>query len=267
MAGSPDRPSGQRSGDSAAAGSRNGHQAVDRALEILWILRRHPRASGAQIAEMLGVHKSTVSRLLAALAEQHLVDRSQDGTYALGFGLLRLAEGVTHRLDRSQVAQALVDRAAGATGLTANVAILDGPHAVNISQAVGGTGVLAPRHYVGLRTPGHATSSGKLLLAHAPADVLEDAVTAELHAHTGRTITDPGALRRELTAVARRGWAVSDREWEDGVTAVAVPLRDVDGRIDAALTVTGPVHELPPESFEATVRQLTALAAAPGAWF
>lgn len=247
----------------------HGNQAVDRALSVLWILREHPNSSVTRVAEELGVHKSTASRLLAALLKQRLVDRAEDrGTYSLGFGLIQLAAGVTQRVDFSQAAQLLCERTARELGLTANVAILDEHHAVNVSQVVGGHGIMAPRHYVGLRTPGHATSSGKVLLAHASPATVKALIEAGLAAHTQRTIPDAARLRAELSAVAARGWAASDEEWEEGVTAVGVALRGLgpEAPVEAALTVTGPVHDLPPRRFEEIAARLGSLATASGLW-
>lgn len=246
------------------ASAPSGHQAVDRALSILWLLRDRPGITAGDVAEELGVHKSTVSRLLAALQGQGLVDRTRDGRLRLGYGIARLAEGVSHQRDDAQVAQALCERTSAALELTSNVAILDGHHAVNIAQTEGGPGVLGMRRYIGLRTPGHATSSGKMLLAHADEDAVSACIADGLTPHTDATITTGEELREELAHVREQGWAASDQEWEQGVTAVAAPLRGVDGTITAALTVTAPQHLLPPESFEDVARELRRLAL--GGW-
>lgn len=240
-------------------------QSIDRAVAALELLAGSGSASVTELAARLDVHKSTASRILASLAAHGLVEQRQPGgDYTLGQGLVRLASSVTARPDFSPVAQLLCDRTAQATGLTANVAVLDDIHAVNVSQAMG-TGIVAARHYVGLRTPGHATSSGKLLLAHAP-EAAARLAAAHLPAHTARTLTDPGALRAELALIRSRGWAASDEEWEEHTTAVAVPLRLGDGTVEAVLTVTGPTPSLPPEAFAATAEQLTQLAASSGRW-
>lgn len=242
-----------------------GIQSVDRAVEALEALAATGTASVGQVAERLDVHKSTASRILSSLASHGLVEqRDAGGTYALGFGLVRLASAVTSRLDFSQIAQRLCDQVAEELSLTANVAVLDDVHAVNVSQAVG-TGLLAPRHYVGLRTPGHATSSGKMLLAHSEAARLTIAEHA-LEPHTERTITHADALEEELARIRAQDWAASNEEWEQHITAVAVPLRLPDGTIEAALTVTGPTHSLPPDAFAPTARRMRDLATGSGRW-
>lgn len=242
-----------------------GIQSVDRALEVLDVLATRGTAGTGEVAEALDVHKSTASRLLASLAERDLVTAvGPGGPYRLGFGLVRLASAVTSRMDFSQVAQQLSERVAAELHLTANVAVLDDVYAVNVAQAVG-DGLLAPRHYVGLRTPGHATSSGKVLLASS-ASAARQAREGELPAFTERTLTSDVELDAELSRVARQGWAASNEEWEDRITAVAVPLVLPDGRVEAALTVTGPTHTLPPERFAEVATQLRALAASSGRW-
>ncbi|KAA9393501.1 IclR family transcriptional regulator [Kocuria coralli] len=242
-----------------------GVQSVDRTVEVLEALAAKGGTSVNSIAAQLGVHKSTASRILSSLAEHGLVEKDAlTGSYRLGFGLVRLASAVTSRMDLSQIAQKLCDDVSAELGLTANVAVLDEIYAVNVSQAMG-PGLLAPRHYVGLRTPGHATSSGKMLLAHHPR-AAEAAMHSTLEPHTDRTITDPQALAAELERVRERGWAGSDEEWEQHITAVAVPLRLPDGAVEAALTVTGPAHSLQPDRFSDVAHRLREFAAGSSRW-
>lgn len=242
-----------------------GIQSVDRAVDVLDALASMGTASVTRIAEHLGVHKSTASRVLSSLSEHGLVEkRPTTGVYTLGFGLVRLASAVTSRMDMSQVAQKLCDQTAAALELTANVAVLDEIYAVNVSQAMG-QGILAPRHYVGLRTPGHATSSGKMLLAYDDA-ATQQAMGSELEPHTGRTITGVEGLTAELARVRAQDWAASNEEWEEHITAVAVPLRLPNGVVEAALTVTGPTHQLPPEDFADVAGQLRQFMVRSGRW-
>ena len=235
---------------------------MDRAVAALELLAEVGSAGTGDVADRLGVHKSSATRLLTSLATHGLVEQNgHGGAWRLGPGLVRLAGAVTSRTEFSGAAQQLCDRVAVELGLTTNVAVLDEGYAVNVSQAVG-VGLLAPRHYVGLRTPGHATSSGKLLLACVGAP----GVTAELEKFTERTILSVEDLDRELDLVRARGWASSDEEWEERITAVAVPLHTHDGRVEAALTVTGPSHRLQPGDFAEVADRLAALAPSSGRW-
>ena len=243
-------------------------QSVDRAARILELLAARSPRTVTEVAAELEVHKSTASRLLASLAAHALVEAvpGARGGFRLGPALVRLASTVSARPDFSQVAQALCDRTGADLELTANVAILDGIHAVNVSQALGGHGLWAPRHYIGQRTPGHATSSGKCLLAHSGDEVVEAAIAAGLERWTARTITDADALRAELDPVREQGWAAVDQEWEESITAVSIPLFDAAGALEGALSVTGPVHALRPERFAATAERMRGLLDATGRW-
>src|SRR5699024_9441675 len=226
-------------------------QSVDRALRILWVINGLQRATVTDIAKELQVHKSTASRLLAALERQSLVTRRKaDLSYELGHGILQLAGSVNAQSDLTKSAQVLVESVAEQFKLTANVAILDDIYAVNIAQSAPSERFFTPRQYVGRRTPGHATSSGKILLAEADDETQQQLFAAPLERCTDATITDPQKLSKELDTVARQGWAVSNNEWDADMTAVAVPLRGTNNRVVAAVTITGFTHDLPSKDFK-----------------
>jgi DNA-binding IclR family transcriptional regulator len=237
------------------------NQSVDRALTILQILARHPDATVGAVARELDVHKSTASRLLAALERHGLVTQSAwRGTYSLGFGLVRLAGAVTAQSSFAQAAQQACDELSGTLTETLNVAILDDFAAVNIAQATGNAALFRAREYVGHRTPLNATSSGKVLLAFADPQTRRDYRRIKLERFTDRTITSHDALDEELERVRRRGWGFSDQEWEERINAIAVPVRNPSGQVVAAMTVTGPEHRLPRADFEAVAGRLQAAA-------
>lgn len=223
-------------------------QSVDRAVQILEMLARDGSAGVTDIARSLGVHRSTAFRLLATLEARHLVEQeSHRGTYRLGLGVLRLAGDVTAQLDIAAVARSACDEVTAQLNETSNVAILDDGAAVNIAQATGANAVAIARQYVGQRTPLHATSTGKVLLAHAPRAVFDAIAVDGLEQCTPRTIVDAAALAEHLAQVRADGWAAAREEWEPETNAIAVPVRDGSGEVVAALSVTAPGFRLPPE--------------------
>ena len=244
--------------ETSAGGS---FQSVDRAINALEHLARHPDARVTAVAEAIGVHKSTASRLLVALQARDLVEAgSERGRYRLGTGVLRLAAGVGGRLDVSEQGAAVCDRLAAELGETVNLAIRQGDVAVNVHQSEGG-GAVSVDSWVGRPTPLHATSSGKVLLAHAPAD-LQARVLTDLPRYTGATVTEPDALRAQLERAQRDGYAVTAGELELGLNAVAAPVRRADGSVVAALSVSAPAFRLPAEALPATARAAVAAARA-----
>lgn len=237
------------------------NQSVDRALQVLWILNGLQQATVTQIAQELEVHKSTASRLLSALERHRLVVRRHDSlAYELGHGILQLAGSVNAQHDLTKSAQLLAEAVANQFRLTANVAILDDISAVNIAQSDPPDKFFTPRQYVGRRTPGHATSSGKVLLAFASQQLQDQMLAGALDRFTPQTITTAPELTAEFARVRARGWAASNNEWDEDMTAVGVPLLGNHQHVIAAVTITGFTHDLPPAVFAERAQQLQSLA-------
>jgi DNA-binding IclR family transcriptional regulator len=221
-------------------------QSVDRALLVMEILARLGQAGVTEIAAELGVHKSTVSRLVAVLEARGYVEQVSDrGPYRLGFAIARLARSGSGQLDLARVSQDVCDRLAADVAETANLAILDGDRIVNIVEAMG-PNEIALRTWVGQSCPAHATSSGKVLLAWAVALRLTD----PLQSFTPNTVTGVAELERELSVARARGWASVSEELEVGLNAVAAPIYDASADVVAALSVSGPSYRLSESHFE-----------------
>lgn len=232
-------------------------QSVDRAAKILDVLSEEAPLSISEIARRLDVHRSTALRLLATLQTHNLVEETTTrGSYQLGFALLHLANSVTHRIDFARDAQACCDAVAEQVNETVNVAVLDSGYAMTITQTTGNRMIGLTRQYVGQRGPLHATSTGKMLLAHAGEAELNQVLEQGLEAYTSMTITDPEVLLTELETLREREWASSVAEWEEGINALAVPVRDPEGRVVAALAVNAPAFRLPESSFAEMADQL-----------
>jgi DNA-binding IclR family transcriptional regulator len=233
-------------------------QSVDRALTILQMLAESGELGVTEIAGRLGVHKSTAFRLLGSLEQHRLVEQlGERGKYRLGFGIVRLAGATTARLDLAREGGPVCRQLAGEINETVNIAVMDAGAAVNITQEQGSAAVTA-QNWIGQRTPLHATSSGKVLLAWADADALAAVLEAGLERRTPATITDPAALRAELDRIRQRGWACTAEELETGLNTVAAPIRGADGSVVAALSASGPSYRLGTESFPELAKKLQA---------
>ncbi|MFD0490378.1 IclR family transcriptional regulator [Saccharopolyspora erythraea] len=217
-------------------------QSVDRAVTVLELLARNGEAGITEIAGELGVHKSTASRLVSVLEARGLVEQlGERGKYAIGFGIVRLAGAATERMDLPRLGRPFCDSLAAELGETVNIAIRDNDVAINISQARGTASVTA-HNWVGQRTPLHATSSGKVLLAHAPPEDQDDLLGEPLERYTTRTVTDAAELRKDFEAIVRDGYATSYEELELGLNAAAVAVYSYDGAVIAALSASGPSY-------------------------
>jgi DNA-binding IclR family transcriptional regulator len=224
-------------------------QSVDRALNVLDLLAQRGEMGVTDLAAELAVHKSTAFRLVSALERRQLVDQVGDrGKYRLGLGILRLAAATTGRLDVTRESQLVCERLAYQLGETVNIAILDEGSAVNVLQEFG-TAAVGSRNWIGRRTPLHATSSGKVLLAFADETLRKTVLAEPLDRRTEMTVTDPIELRRQLDETVERGFATTNEELEVGLTAIAAPIRDGGGKVVGAVSISGPSYRLTPASF------------------
>lgn len=246
--------SGPPAADTKSTGSLV--QSVDRAVSVLELLAKRGEGGVTEIAAALGVHKSTASRLVGALAARGLVEQHSDrGKYVIGFGVVRLAGAATGRIDLSRMGTPICEAMAETLGETVNIAVVDDNTAINISQARG-TAAVAAHNWTGQRTPLHATSSGKVLLAAMPPPERAEIFATTLAEYTPRTILDPGELTAELDRITNQGYASCFEEYELGMHAVAVPILGHDGAIVASLSASGPAYRLSRRRSRSVVTQL-----------
>jgi len=239
-------------GTREASESSGGVQSVDRAVSVLEILAREGSAGVSDVATEIGVHKSTAFRLLAALEERDLVEQNTErGKYQLGFGVLRLASAIPARLEMVRQAQPVLDDLAQHLDETINLAVVREHYSVHVQQALGSAAV-ASQNWVGQVTPLHATSSGKILLAHMSEERLEEVLdTAGLKPYTEHTVTSREVLLEQLAQARVEGFATAFEELETGLNAAAVPVRDHTGAIVGALSASGPAYRFDKERIEA----------------
>lgn len=225
--------------NTTTAGERTGPvQSVDRAITILELLAHQGTLGVTELSRELGVHKSTASRLVSALEVRGLVEQVEErGKYRLGPGVLRLAGATTARLDLVKEARSVLRRLAADTGETINLTVLATGAALYIDQVVSPT-VIATYDWVGQHIPLHATSNGKVLISETPAAELP-ALLRDLAAYTPQTITDREVLLAELAEVRDQGYAIARDELDQGLTALAAPIRNAHGEIVASLSVSG----------------------------
>ncbi|QWF82242.1 IclR family transcriptional regulator [Amycolatopsis sp. CA-230715] len=236
-------------------------QSVDRAISVLELLARNGEAGITEIAGELGVHKSTASRLVSVLESRGLVEQlGERGKYAIGFGIVRLAGAATGRMDLARLGRQTCQELAESLGETVNIAVADEGVAINISQARGHAAITT-QNWTGQRTPLHATSSGKILLAHLEEAERRRLLRRKLESYTPRTTVDPADLAGELERIVTDGYAACFEEFELGMHAVAVPIFGPGGEVVAAISASGPSYRLSRQRVRQIVRPMAEAAA------
>src|SRR3984893_1290723 len=159
--------------------------------------------------------------------------------YRLGMALAKLGDAAESQSPLISVARPVMQAVTDATGLTTRLVIPDGPFAI-VTARVDAPGTVRFASYLGQREYPHCTSAGKALLTALPPE--QDpalAVEAGMPARTGRTITDPDDLLRDLELSAVRGYTIDDEEDSEGVFCVGAPIYDRTGGCVAAISGTG----------------------------
>ncbi|MFD2422453.1 IclR family transcriptional regulator [Amycolatopsis pigmentata] len=214
-------------------------QSLDRGLRLLGVLAR--RASTLdELAAELGVHKTTVLRLLRTLESQHFVHRQGIRHYRLGSAVFDLSHRALEDRDvRRSAAAALADLNAR-TGHTVHLATYEDGEVVYVDKYEGRHSV---RMYsrIGLRAPLHCTAVGKVLVAALdPPRRAEVAASLEYPRLTENTLSGPDDYLAELRRVAAQGYAVDNAEHEDFIHCVAAPVRGPGGVVLAAVSLSVP---------------------------
>jgi len=221
------------------------YQSAERALALLTTFDESRTEIGVtEMAESLGVHKSTASRLAAALERAGFLSRAGK-RYRLGVELIRLGTLALRSFDVVATMQPAMEKLSRQTGETVNLAVPDGVDILNVAELPSTYILSCSGGWTGRRTKPHAVANGKVLLAYGAI-----AVPRQLEKYTEHTITTPGALQDELAAVRRDGYATATAELEDGLVAVAAPVFDGTGSCVAALSISGPAYRMPPERLD-----------------
>jgi IclR family transcriptional regulator, acetate operon repressor len=221
------------------------YQSAERVLALLTSFDDTRVELGVtEMARSIGVHKSTASRLAAALERAGLLARC-GRRYRLGLEVIRLGTLALRGFDLVATMQPAMDKLSRRTGETINLAVPAGGEILNVAEVPSTYILSCSGGWIGRRTKPHAVANGKVLLAHGAI-----AIPGHLDRYTERTITSHQALAAELAAVRRNGYATAVAELEAGLVAVASPVLDGTGACVAALSISGPAYRMPPEALD-----------------
>lgn len=235
-----------------AAGRRNEVRVLDKALDVLLSFDRQcPVLGPTEVAQRVGVPRSTAHRIMSALAERGFLERDEAGRYRLGAVLLLLASHVELHMDLRRAALPVLRELNAETGETVNLNVIYQGQRLCIEK-IDSPHELRAQLQVGNRTPLHAAAASRVLLAFLP-PAEQAAYLSDLRPVTDRTLVDPERLREELENIRRLGYATSCGEAVPGVASVAAPVRDYTGRVVASISVGGPSVRFPPERMPALI--------------
>lgn len=215
-------------------------QTLAKASALLDRLAEEGEASAGRLAELTGEPRSSVYRLLAGLAQLEMVEPgSRRGAYRLGLKLFRLGSAVVSRFNERQAALPVMERIHEATGETVFLAVRRGFEAVCIER-IDGERVQSLALRIGGSLPLHAGAVSRALLAFEPRETWHEFLAGrQLERFTPNTPTTAGELLESLEEARRRGHTISDEDVTLGIAAIGAPIFDHQGRVRAALSISG----------------------------
>ena len=237
-----------------APSNRDYVRSLARGLEVIRAFTRtQPRKTLSDISRTTGMTRATVRRFVHTLVREGYAE--SDGKYfSLKPKVLELGYAALSSMNFVDVAQPIIVRLAYKLKESVFVAVLEGEDVVYVASSTPPDRFVSISVSVGSRTPAHAVSSGRVLLANLPEEerlaYLDNAKLTQL---TPNTITSKVKLRGELEDARVKGWSIVDQELEIGLRSISVPIRDQAGRVIAALNVACPSSRITPAEMHSKI--------------
>jgi IclR family transcriptional regulator, pca regulon regulatory protein len=223
-------------------------QSLERGLAVIRAFNAdRPSLTLSEVATATGVTRAAARRFLITLMSLGYV-RSDGRRFSLSARVLDLGYAYLSSLSLPEIAEPHLEALVAEVNESSSVSVLDGDDIVYVAR-VPVSRIMTVAISVGTRFPAYATSMGRVLLAGLPDGEL-DTYLAKVRVErlTGRTVASPAALRSELLRIRAQGWALVDQELEDGLRAVAAPIRDRNGKTIAALNISVAASRMPLEA-------------------
>ncbi len=213
---------------------------LEKGLKLLEELAQSAEGmSAVELAESIGVHKTSVYRYLNTLLQAGYIQTNGDGSYHLGNKILELGSHMLRRMPLRETAHPFLVKLSAETQKTVHLCVLDGTDVVYIDK-VESQRSLPIISRIGGRAPAYCTGVGKALLSSLPTDQVVDLLNhISPQKHTALTITDPMELLEDLKLANERGYAIDDGEHEEGIKCFAAPIKGYGGETVGAISITG----------------------------
>jgi len=245
--------------DSAIA-SDGSVQAVALAFDLVEHLAARREAVGVTaLAKAMGMTKSRVHRYLRTLVQLGYVTQTGDERYGVGERLSRMARRMSEKPDLARIAEPALRELRDTLGHFSVVSGLE-PEGMRVLATVSGNSVMEIGVKRGSLLGFHYSAQGKIALAFGEAALAERVLASPLEMFSPKTLTDPRALRREITRVKQQGWAVAPDEALLGVNALAAPVFEAGGTLVGTIAVLDSVQHLGAEPAQEQIRQVQRVA-------
>ncbi|GAA0283458.1 IclR family transcriptional regulator [Halobacterium noricense] len=227
-------------------------QSVDTVFTIVEYISQNSEAGVTEIANEIGVSKSTVHNHLKTLEQREYIRKDKSGHYVLGYQFLTLGGRARERSNLHPVAKPEINWLVEETSESACVATEEYGRIIYLYQARGEQAITTDSQ-TGTRVYPHCTALGKSILAHCSGERVDGIIDRHgLPKSTENTITSRETLRTELETIRERGYAFDDEERIEGLRCIAAPIMHND-QVCGAISVSGPAKRLQGNRFKETI--------------
>lgn len=218
-------------------------KSVIKALDILEILDKKHELGISELSELLEWDKSTVHRIITTLKQKgYVIQNSANQKYANSIKLFEMGNNVVERLGLRRQAQPYLERLAGTTHETVNLAIIDGNHVIYIDKIESPATIKVDLN-IGKKLPLFCTGLGKTMLAFMSEEDMNSLLSHEKFIqYTKNTVKNMADLGRQLRDIREKGYALDDEEYVEGLKCVAAPIRNYKGEVFAAVSIAVPKY-------------------------
>ncbi|SFO23185.1 transcriptional regulator, IclR family [Pseudonocardia ammonioxydans] len=223
-------------------------QKIGPVLDLFTIER--PEWGVSEVAESIGVPRSSAHALLSSLVEVGLLHCRSRGRYRIGWRIVELGETLRGSYDLRAAAAPVLQDMVERYGETTHLAVMERNRVLYVDKVIGTHVINVLGARVGASLDPHCNAVGKVLLAHRTPAEIERFVDTPLRRLTPSTITEPRALAKELETVRRAGCAFDRGEAVLEVHCVAAPVRDDLGAVVGAISMTVPAGRFAPAQSE-----------------
>jgi IclR family acetate operon transcriptional repressor len=222
-------------------------QALDRGLTLLAIIAEADGLSLTNVAQRAGIAPSTAHRILATLKAAGFVHCNASGSYFIGVKAFKVGTAFLRNRKLADVGRSVIRQLMEATGETSSIGIENEGFVIFLSQMESHHSVRT-FHRPGGRSPLHASSIGKAMLAALPDDVIAKKLhQIGMQKFTAKTIADPEALLKDLAKARKRGWTIDDQERAEGMRCVGAAVYNEHSEAIGAISVSGPMVRMSDE--------------------
>ena len=223
--------------------SPSGTQSLLRGLQLMELLSNYANGCPlAKLAEEAGMSKSTTHRLLQGLQRAGYVTPAPTyGSYRLTSKCVAIGQKALSSLNVIHVSAGHLEALNLDCGETVNFSTMERGRVILIYKLDPVRGMIRTRAYIGQSMPFHCSAMGKLFLAYNRQEDIKDIWEAhreEVIAHTPNTIADWAGMEKEIGEIKKCGYAMDREEHELGVSCVAAPIFDVNGRMPYSVSVS-----------------------------